>query len=539
MRQSTRDLTVICLIPLCLALAGCGGSDTPPADDAAGKDTPAKTSPADTKPSKPAEPQPADLLARAKGQIAGGQLDDARSQLAALHGENVKLSADEQQQLGELESQLAEMETAKQDEQREAWLVEAKAALAERKLEAANTAIQNVLNAAPGAGQREQANELKLKVQERQKVRRDLMGAMQMLASTKRSEVRAAQARLRNDAADAFPLLCEALHSEDPVTVGNALELLRIFNEPERTMPEMIAVLSRVEQQKSWPAAIQEIQKLGQPGAGQPLLDLALKSPSGEVRAAALEGLAAIGDPPPQTLLALLPSIHGDGPELAAALVAARHAVQIHHQYDLTTRRGLDAELTAEQEKQIADLPERLAALAGKPKPGEAPSAVAQAASGLAAATRLTAPKKLTGLKVIRFSGEDPASPASAAADGAWDTVDLAKMWRQPGIEMPSIALDLGEMRTVTGVRIWNFNEPAGQHRGWKEVDVFVSETPTLLTPVAEGIVPLAPGVAEAGDYSLTIPVPFVRGRYIKLQARSVWRRDASSGLTEIEVQGY
>jgi hypothetical protein len=99
--------------------------------------------------------------------------------------------------------------------------------------------------------------------------------------------------------------------------------------------------------------------------------------------------------------------------------------------------------------------------------------------------------------------------------------------------------LDLGREYTVTGIRLWNHNQPGAAHRGWKEVDVFVDPRPALLAPVAQGVLPVAPPTADASDYHTTLQVPFVRGRYVKLQPRSYWRADAISGLAEVQVLGY
>jgi len=519
-------------------MLGCNrsGDQPAPATGAVDESDPSKS---DTTASLTTESEPApswnDRLSAVEGLVEQGELDEARRRLAELR--QAARSADDEPatRLSRVESALEERLAARADTERERWLAEAQSALDERRLEAAQTALRQVLNAAPTVSQRERAATVKLAIQERQKVRRDLAGAMQMLASSKRSEVRAAQSRLRDDAKDAFPLLCEALSSDDAVLVANALELLRLFNEPDRTFPLMIGVLARGSQRESWPAAIREIQKAAQPGAGGLLLELGLRGETPEVRSVALTALAGVIDPPLGSLSALLPLIYADGAELPAALAAALHTVEVHHQHDLTTRRGFDLELTRDEETLLAGLADRLAALAGPGAAGEP----ARAAMSLAVALRQIAPAPIAGIKVVRSSGEDPASPAAAVVDGVWDSIELGKLWRQPGVSPGSIVLDLGAEFTVAAVRIWNFNEPAGQHRGWKEIQVFVSDTPTLLEPIAQGVISAAPGVAAAGDYGTAIQVPFVRGRYVKLQAKSVWRVDGSSGLSEVEVLGF
>jgi hypothetical protein len=89
------------------------------------------------------------------------------------------------------------------------------------------------------------------------------------------------------------------------------------------------------------------------------------------------------------------------------------------------------------------------------------------------------------------------------------------------------------------GVRIWNFNEASGGRRGWKEVDIIVSDSPTEMDPVANGDVPMAPGAAETPDYSTLVPVPFARGRYVRLQAKQLWASDSHTGLSEVQVLGF
>ena len=88
-------------------------------------------------------------------------------------------------------------------------------------------------------------------------------------------------------------------------------------------------------------------------------------------------------------------------------------------------------------------------------------------------------------------------------------------------------------------MKIWNFNQQGGAYRGWKEAEVYVSETPTALRPVTTGIVLQAPGAADTPDYSTVIPVPAVRGRYVTLKARSLWNPNTYTGLSEVQVIGF
>jgi len=293
---------------------------------------------------------------------------------------------------------------------------------------------------------------------ERRLGERRLRAEVQRLNSSKREDVQAAQERLFEKADAALPLLREVAGGEDPVLVRNTLEMLRLLRQPEVTLPIMVEVLRRGEQQASWPDAVREIELAGAPGAGRPLLELALSSELPEQRMAALNALAKVVDPPRETLTALLPWILRDGPELAAALSAARHAVATHGQHDLPSGRGLGVQLSSEQFEQLGALPARLsqimAADAADP-PGEA----AQAAKVLSIAIRQLPAEPLPGVKVLAFGAEMEPSRAAAVLDGQWNTTDTKLMWRHAVKQPGSIVFDLGGPRTVTGVRIWNLNE--------------------------------------------------------------------------------
>jgi len=158
----------------------------------------------------------------------------------------------------------------------------------------------------------------------------------------------------------------------------------------------------------------------------------------------------------------------------------------------------------------------------------------------LAVTTRQIAAEPLPGVRVLAFGAETAGSPAAAVLDGAWNTVTAEQMWRHPITQEASILLDLGTERTVAGVRVWNFNEAGGTQRGWKEFAVYVGRTPaTMSDPVATGIVAKAPGVVDAPDYSVTLPISFVRGRYVRLEANGFWAKDSHTGLTEVQVLGF
>ena len=367
---------------------------------------------------------------------------------------------------------------------------------------------------------------------------RQLRTAVQMLASSEREEVQTAQDRLFEHSGAALPLLRESVRDGNPLLVRNTLEMLRMLRQPELTLPIMVEVLQRPEQLQSWPDAIREIELAAAPGAGEPLLRLALSSDLPEQRTAALSALAKVVDPPRRTVMALLPLISESGPELAAALTAANHALAVHHQHGLLSGRGLEEQLSAEQLEQLGALPARLSQIMAvdADPPGEA----ARAARMLAISLRQVPAEPLAGIKILALSDEKEDSRAAAVLDRQWNTVDTKMMWRHSADRQGSILLDLGGARTVAGVRIWNLNEPGGAHRGWKDVAVYVGRAPSDLSqPVSTGVVPQAPGKADGPDYSTTVPVNFVPGRYVRLQAESVWRKDSHAGLTEVQVLGF
>ena len=244
-------------------------------------------------------------------------------------------------------------------------------------------------------------------------------------------------------------------------------------------------------------------------------------------------------DPPQRTVVALLPWIHQDGPELPAALEAVAHAIHVHHLHDLGTRRGLEGELTPEQLEQLDALPARLAQILAGGGSG-AKNEAFRAARRLAIAARQVPARPLAGVKVLAYSAQQEGSPAAALLDGAWNTTDTKQMWRYPAGRPGSVVLDLGAVRTVAGVRVWNLNEPGAVERGWKEVAVYVADSPAALAdPVATGQIPQGPGAADVPDYSVTIPVDFRRGRYVRLRAAATWSQDGSSGLSEVQVLGF
>jgi hypothetical protein len=533
--------SLVGLIGLLLFIAGCGRSETAtseaPPPEVKADPAPAPDASRETAESKP--PSAAVRLDRAAAHVEDGELAEAEKIFRELKERSAELSAADVRRLAELEAKADDKREAMADEKRQHDLARAEKALADGELEAATAALETVLAAAPTPEQTDAANRLKTTIEDHRRAQRVLRSALEQLGSEKRSDIKAARTLLWQNQEAALPMLLKTLRSDNPVLVENTLETLRMFNQPDRTVPAMVGVLSRADQSASWPAAIRELEKSGYPGAGEPLLKLALSADNPEQRQAALHALAGVVDPPANTLVALLPLIYSDGPELASALTAAHRAIALHRQSDLAARRGLDAELSPDEERQLDGLAQRLAAIAAAEGPEAPRGPAAEAALTLAVVTRQIMPQPLAGVVVARYVGEDPTGPAAAVLDGVWNMTEAKTLWRHPIDKQAQIVFDLGEERTVTGVRIWNYNETSVAYRGWKEVEIYVSPTPALLAPAAEGLVPPAPGASDTADYSVTISVPFVRGRYVKIQPRSYWRPESVSGLSEVQVLGF
>jgi hypothetical protein len=366
-------------------------------------------------------------------------------------------------------------------------------------------------------------------------VKKNWQPYLDMLASASRRDLEEAQAELRKDPDAALSLLAEISERTDqPALVAGALETLATLDRPQQVMPLLVAVLRRDSQRDAWQIASRQIVQLKQGGAGEELLELALADAPIDQRLAALETLSQVVDPPPQTLVALLPLMYGDGPLLRLALMAGAHAVSVHGQWDVGLQSAV--EISPAQREQFSGLRERLTTLSTmKRSMGD----VALSAQRLSVALRLIAPLPLTGIQVHAASADLPESPAAAVIDGTWNSTDAKTMWRHSEEQPGSITLDLGEERTVVTVKVWNVNEPGTVSRGWKNLKISVGKTESQFADIAEGIVPLAPGAAGTPDYGTLISVPCVRARYVRLQAESTWQTGGASGLSEIQVLGF
>ncbi|HZL86743.1 MAG TPA: discoidin domain-containing protein [Pirellulaceae bacterium] len=477
-------------------------------------------------------------ISQAQAHLAAGKLDEAQAALAALdslYSGSDAPSAEQERQRQDLELKLADSRRQSLDKQREEGLAAARKAMDLGRFDEALALTALVTGKNPAPAQQEQAAAIRIEVRRRQEVIKSWQRPIELLASSNRRDVEAAQAELRKDRDAAVSLLAElSQRTGQPALVAAALETLTALDRPQQALPLLVEVLKRDSQRDLWQVAARQIVRIGQGGAGETLLELALSSAPLEQRLAALDTLRQVVDPPPRTLIALLPILYDDSPLLRLGLQAAAHSAAVHGQYDLAAGGGLQPELKGADQELLGKLPARLNALSGGGS-GD----VALAAQSLAVALRLSMPQPLTQIKVHAVSAELPEGPAAAALDGNWNSTDPKTMWRHPPEQPGMITLDLGQERTVVAVKLWNLNEPGGTSRGWKDVDIQVGKSDTELTSVARGIVPQAPGMTGSADYGTVISVPVVRCRYVRLQSASLWQAGGTSGLAEIQVLGF
>lgn len=420
-------------------------------------------------------------------------------------------------------------------------LAEAKKLAAAENWDAATTLLAKILEKAePGPAQRE-AVALQSHVEKQMASLRELREAVGQLGGAG-PQVEAARLRLWRDSDRALPALLAGLTDGNPAQVRGILRMLSERNEPTVTLSAVSVVLDRPDASDAWPAALEELSRLRTPQAGERLLKLALEAKTPEQRSAALQALAVSVEPPAMTFRSLLPSLQQDGPELPFALDAAARGAFRHRQQDLLTGRVLrDGSLNADEKKQLAGLPARLMTLSDGLK-STPRSATAIPAAMLASALGVTPAPAIKGVRVVGCCGEEVNGPVASVIDGIWDVVDhnARTSWYDAGTASnPWIVFDLGESRIVAGVRIWNFNSAGLTDRGWRDVDVFVTDDLADVPPSASGVLPKAFGRKDYGDYSDTIPVPFARGRYVKLQARTLWSDQKVSGLSEVQILGW
>jgi len=537
----------------CGTFVGCG-SDAPVPSESTGSTT-VKSATSDSESAANAEGnKPTTGTAEASSKISGtpgieAQLALIQSDINSESWEHAdeKISAlreslgaspteDQLSKLSPVEKLLADRREALRRDERKQLLAAAKTAFDNGEWDESLKTIDAVAALAPGELEREELNGLRASIDKAMKAQLGLTSWIKMLGSGSSGEVKTAQAQLLEEPEAALPLVRQAINLHDPVTTKNALEFLRKLRKPEIALPIMVSVLEDPAQQASWENAGKEIVRQDHPGAGPQLLHLVLMSTIPEQRQAAIRALAGVVDPPEDTALVLMPLLFQDGPELAAMLVACTHSVLIHHHHDLLEWRALVETVTETQATQLNELSDRLKTL--QTLPADQQSTV-DAARQLAYALQLMTPEPIPGVQILEATPTDPAIKPTALLDGVWNTIDPASMWWTPVAQQGYVVLDLGAPRTVTGIRIWNFNENSAGYRGWKDVEVYVSDTPTALRPVSQGNLLPAPGIADPLDYSQIIPVNFAHGRYVKLMCKEYLSQNSHAGLTEIQILGY
>ena len=485
----------------------------------------------------PVTPAIDERVAAVQREIDSGNLETASERLAALRESLGESPPDDQlAKLRPIEKALNDRREALRREERTQLLQAAKTAFNNGNWDESLKQIDAVAALAPGEAERETMNELRSSIDKSMKAQLKLASWIKMLGSSTSGEVKTAQTQLLEEPEAALPLVRQAIKPNDPVTTKNALEFLRKLRKPEIALPIMISVLEDPAQQASWEIAAKEIVRQDHPGAGTHLLALALTSSLPDQRLAATNALASIVDPPETTALSLLPILFRDGAELAATILACTHSVLVHHQHDLLEWRALSESISDSQSQQLNQLSERLKTLQALPADQQV---TIDAARQLAIALRMITPESVSGVLILDATQTDSSVKPAALLDGVWNSIDPTTMWWTPVSQNGFVVLDLGSSKTVTGIRIWNLNESGAGYRGWKDVEIYVSDTQTALRPVSQGNLLPAPGVAEPLDYSQVIPVNFAKGRYVKLACKEYLAQSSHAGLTEIQILGY
>ena len=485
--------------------------------------------------------QRAKMLADAQSQLAADDWDSLDKTLQSI----ADLPSDDQtaEQATAIEQLISRAATRREEavaQQRATRLTQAQFLIAGGRLDDAQRAIADVLTRGPSDEQRATAQSLTDEIERIRKARRQLKSWIQLLGSAERKDVQAAQTQLLLDPDTALGMVLDALRATNsPEQATNYVETLGLLERPDIVMPEYIELLKDETREAIWPVIQQQLTAPGVAGAGEALLSLAMQAKKPEQRQAAWEALGGVADPPAGTLIVAAGVLKdADLATVPVMLRAAAHAALIHQQQDLVARRGLPP-LNAAEEASLSTLLGQLDQWTAATPTTPVPEQILPEARRLATILgRLVAPP-LTGLKIARVESELTDSPAAALLDGVWNSVEPKSMWRYPIAQRGVVLIDLGQERLVTGVRIWNLNETSGAARGWKEMELFVSENPAELMPITTAVLPTAPGIAQPTDYGTTLAVPPTRARYIRLQAKSTWTADVHSGLSEVQVLGW
>ena len=431
-------------------------------------------------------------------------------------------------------AQISEERELEQARERQAKLAQAQQQIVAGRLDDAQQSLRDVLTRGPTDEQRAAAQSLTTELERIRQARRQLKSWLAMLSSPEQREVETAQSQLLQDPNTAAGMLLEALRGTlDESQAQTYLTTLRQLDRPEVVVPPLLELLDDSSRKSLWPLITGQLSDLAGDAAGPVLLKLAVQATEERQQLAALEALAVAATPPHEAIFVLIPRLGAASPEVQLRMlrVVAR-AASVHDLHDWETQRNWPSSLTPDTIAVLQGFPKWLDERAKSPPD----SALATEATRLRVMLGRELGQPVSGVKVARAEAETPESPAAALVDGVWNSVDAKTMWRHPLDRRGAVLLDLGSSRQVTAVRIWNWNELNGGQRGWKEVEVFVSDNPAELEPVAIRTLWPAPGVAEAADFSCLVPLPAPTGRYVRLQAKSTWTNDSHSGLAEVQV---
>ena len=264
-----RWLSLVPVAAWLLVCAGCSdATKSNPADDPKKAVTTPVEDPAEKKPEveAPVKVDPVKVaveqLPQVQSHLEQGELDQVEKLLAQIKPLRDKFDAEQKAQFDKLEETLEDKRRAESADRRAKNLVAGEEFLTQGKLEEATAALDKVLTEFPTEEQKEKVATLTASIEERRKLRRDLTVAMRMLTSTKSSDLRDARRRLVEAGDSAFGIVVEAVHSDNATLSANALEALKAFNEPQRTLPVLLGVLAKPERKELWPLAVRELQTL-------------------------------------------------------------------------------------------------------------------------------------------------------------------------------------------------------------------------------------------------------------------------------------
>ena len=126
---------------------------------------------------------------------------------------------------------------------------------------------------------------------------------------------------------------------------------------------------------------------------------------------------------------------------------------------------------------------------------------------------------------------------------------DYRDMWLSNGVASPTLKLDLGQVHTITGMHVWNYNQVSGAAltgRGFCTADVYVSTTatgegnptdnPGNWTLVANALsFDQATGQADDAGSSYVLAPGGVAARWVFFDNVTNWDSGAYTGLSEVQ----